>query len=677
MNLWEKTKRIVFNPYLKIIALIVVFILSLYLQLDINRNNKLFGTTCVSNIDACRDNKHVYSTFLENGVFPVCFHEDLQLKCIARNSTDLACMTKITDFSRYYGTESSEYQFQIPYGFEIVIISGLSAVLSLVFSRRHKFLRKYRFVATCFDLCRMVSFWSPVSIVVIFLLILSAFNYNTMERISCNVKSPTDICKQLSICNIEFRSIWISNNIILNNYFIISIILAVFLGFSLLLSGIYYLSNEEEEDYSSQSVRYTPQQLAKMMSNWKSKVDLTEEMCECSICLRHMLVQLKNDNTNKSMRSTTEMSRRIIKTGSKLSLVRSFRNSGFSGNVIDTEEQIPQPQQQQPQPGPRRRPSNVVQMVRVPSLKKMAVTDTMQAPRDLNFQYALPMNSSPYPMSPPKQSTHGPVEQEQELHSDKPFAKSSKHGEKIPSLSSTTEPKMSVRRVSRNFELKPSPLSLKGGIHNHPMDFGSISRPGSQRALLSPASSELHNPTPLYTEITVDTSHTVAAEKQLLRSRTTSDDNSDVKGSPKRVDKASPKAYQLPLPSDRHKISAEETHLSAITNAAISEKASKRFPISAATNSFRRNPTTSPAKSRAVSIYPGDYLLAQVPCGHIFHKACIEEWAEKHHQCPMCRADLATGKQEEKKVELREDDESRGSWAMSNMTDEEGEEDDS
>jgi len=45
-------------------------------------------------------------------------------------------------------------------------------------------------------------------------------------------------------------------------------------------------------------------------------------------------------------------------------------------------------------------------------------------------------------------------------------------------------------------------------------------------------------------------------------------------------------------------------------------------------------------KSRAASIYPGDYILAQVPCGHIFHKACIVEWGMRENTCPVCRADL-------------------------------------
>eukprot|EP01041_Mallomonas_annulata_P004057 gene4057-8065_t len=41
-----------------------------------------------------------------------------------------------------------------------------------------------------------------------------------------------------------------------------------------------------------------------------------------------------------------------------------------------------------------------------------------------------------------------------------------------------------------------------------------------------------------------------------------------------------------------------------------------------------------------VDSVPSDYILAQLPCGHIFHKHCVLEWARRHDTCPVCRADL-------------------------------------
>lgn len=33
-------------------------------------------------------------------------------------------------------------------------------------------------------------------------------------------------------------------------------------------------------------------------------------------------------------------------------------------------------------------------------------------------------------------------------------------------------------------------------------------------------------------------------------------------------------------------------------------------------------------------------IVIQIQCHHLFHKHCISEWAERHDNCPVCRADL-------------------------------------
>ncbi|GMI15550.1 hypothetical protein TrLO_g1351 [Triparma laevis f. longispina] len=36
---------------------------------------------------------------------------------------------------------------------------------------------------------------------------------------------------------------------------------------------------------------------------------------------------------------------------------------------------------------------------------------------------------------------------------------------------------------------------------------------------------------------------------------------------------------------------------------------------------------------------PSDTCV-QLPCGHIYHDECLEQWIENHHKCPLCNMDL-------------------------------------
>ncbi|GMN50620.1 hypothetical protein TIFTF001_019790 [Ficus carica] len=30
----------------------------------------------------------------------------------------------------------------------------------------------------------------------------------------------------------------------------------------------------------------------------------------------------------------------------------------------------------------------------------------------------------------------------------------------------------------------------------------------------------------------------------------------------------------------------------------------------------------------------------QVPCGHVYHQACIAKWSVRHNSCPLCRCKI-------------------------------------
>jgi len=50
--------------------------------------------------------------------------------------------------------------------------------------------------------------------------------------------------------------------------------------------------------------------------------------------------------------------------------------------------------------------------------------------------------------------------------------------------------------------------------------------------------------------------------------------------------------------------------------------------------------------NRSCCICFGDHNLneevARLPCGHLFHRACVGEWLQKHCTCPFCRWELGT-----------------------------------
>jgi hypothetical protein len=56
------------------------------------------------------------------------------------------------------------------------------------------------------------------------------------------------------------------------------------------------------------------------------------------------------------------------------------------------------------------------------------------------------------------------------------------------------------------------------------------------------------------------------------------------------------------------------------------------------------NGTSVPENSRCSicqdSIIPADVCRKLIPCGHTYHKNCIDQWFNRSVVCPTCRHDI-------------------------------------
>ncbi|WOK92028.1 hypothetical protein Cni_G00719 [Canna indica] len=46
-----------------------------------------------------------------------------------------------------------------------------------------------------------------------------------------------------------------------------------------------------------------------------------------------------------------------------------------------------------------------------------------------------------------------------------------------------------------------------------------------------------------------------------------------------------------------------------------------------------------------LSRFEPESVVSRLPCGHLFHKACLEKWLDYHHAtCPLCRTHVLQGR---------------------------------
>ena len=564
----------------------------------------------------------------------------------------------------------------------IAILSAVSIALTLVVLCRDDLFGNGNIVAACYSVTRMIAAGGPISIVVAFLLISTSKTWKLIYEEDCNPGnySRPNFCTLVGACGVQIRSILIVDDFIMNNISSLSTAFGGLLLVGIIISIYIYVSKLPDETIRHR-VMFTANRLTKLLAIWNFDVQYRDEEMECPICLRHMLfkradafssahgfapsARLSSGHgfSGHGLNSRGPSAHGYIEGGAKSYSVRSGKSMLSASRMNATAG---------PADSYRSGSSTesfVIPMYRDKSTASMVVSGAPLIPSpDQKFVVSSSSGRRWSLLATDMAGGAQEIESSVSNRSRPPSRQHKRGGTEVlesPTSSADRIPRLNMRNFmssrmsafnkgSKFTNKQIVPLEQPFEEDKHPSTFAALRNNNNNNE----SKLGINHPLP---PTTLPSTLELSLAKQMnngtaLRShnfpylsRKQSDDEKEKlshyhnNNIPLQPDSVSIKVGDVVLGDSatiaeaKYGVGEGSTETGSQRTEALVEQTQ---PLPSDGSTAPRHPAAEQKLQRCESVQPGDYILAQVPCGHIFHKACIMEWGMRENSCPVCRADL-------------------------------------